>query len=94
MAATLSRFHTKLDRVRWVAVRRATLNRDGWRCRKCGTAGRLEVDHVVPLHKGGDLYGSENLQTLCRRCHLQKTSRENMTAGPERLAWLALVNRI
>ena len=23
---------------------------DGWRCRLCGKSGRLEVDHVVPLH--------------------------------------------
>ena len=52
-------------------VRAAVLVRDGGRCRVCSSARNLEVDHIVPLSKGG---GCEeiNLQTLCRRCNRRK----------------------
>lgn len=53
---------------------RQVWNRDGWRCRSCGTHERLTVDHVIPLALGGtdDL---ENLQTLCERCNSVKGAR-------------------
>ena len=52
---------------RWKRARRAALERDGYRCRKCGrAAGRFEVDHVVPLEAGGAPYALDNLQSLCR----------------------------
>ena len=70
-------------------LRRAVLERDGWRCQQpdCGRRGRLEVHHIRPLESGGtnDL---GNLQTLCRACHL------NIHAKPvsaEKAAWGALV---
>ena len=52
----------------WERRRLTALDRDGWRCRKCGRAGRLEVHHRQPLKDGGsnDL---ENLLTLCVSCH-------------------------
>ena len=35
--------------------RRALFARDGWRCVYCGTSGgRLTLDHVVPLSRGGE----------------------------------------
>lgn len=45
------------------------LKRDRYECRICHKAGgELEVDHVVPVSRGGsDLL--ENLQTLCKRCN-------------------------
>jgi 5-methylcytosine-specific restriction enzyme A len=52
-------------------VRAAVLLRDGARCRKCRTALRLEVDHIIPVSKGGQTEES-NLQTLCRRCNRRK----------------------
>lgn len=73
----LSRHHFQLHVRRWARVRQAVLNRDGWRCRECGRAGRLEVDHVVPLDKGGDPWAESNLQCLCRACHIEKTRTEN-----------------
>nr|ALO63257.1 putative reverse transcriptase, intron maturase and HNH endonuclease [Chlamydomonas applanata] len=37
------------------------------------TFDTLEVDHIIPLHKGGkDTYG--NLQLLHRHCHIRKTA--------------------
>ena len=63
VTADLPRFidevhHTHLNARRWDAVRRAVFERDGWRCRKCGKAGRLECDHVTPSQRdpGQDPY--------------------------------------
>lgn len=45
-------------------------------CRRCGSRERLEVDHIVSRGMGGpDTF--ENTQTLCHRCHLQKTAQES-----------------
>lgn len=33
----------------------------------------IEIDHVVPVALGGDVLGLENLQALCRDCHIAKT---------------------
>jgi hypothetical protein len=53
-------------------LRAAVLMRDGGRCRKCGRALNLEIDHIVPVSKGGKTQES-NLQTLCRRCNRAKS---------------------
>ena len=52
--------------------------RDGYRCRACGRVTiEGDVDHVIPLAKGGTDDDS-NLAWLCRvPCHRDKTIREN-----------------
>ena len=88
----MSRRHTHLNARRWAAVRRIVFERDGWRCVECGRAGRLEVDHVVPLKRGGDQLALDNLQALCRACHIEKTRRENRRPPtPAEAAWRRLV---
>ena len=52
------------------------LDSANWRCAGCGRYAN-EVDHIVPLHKGGDPFDMDNLQALCRSCHIAKTAREN-----------------
>ena len=89
-----SRFHRALDRKRWARVRRLVFLRDGYRCCSCGRAGRLECDHVTPQFQGGDPYELDNLQTLCRTCHIAKTARENERVDPERDAWRVLITEI
>ena len=60
----------KANGARWERVRRAAKERDGWRCVKCGLAGpKLEVHHLVELHKGGAPYDLLNVATYCYRCH-------------------------
>ena len=54
-------------------------------------AGRLECDHVMPLRRGGAPYDPENLQTLCRRCHVDKTAGEQRKPDPARERWQRLV---
>lgn len=59
---------------RWQVLRMATLERDGYRCKCCGTAGRLEVDHIKPVRTHPELsYEPANLQALCPSCHTKKT---------------------
>ena len=53
-------------------MRATVLVRDGGRCRKCRRAINLEMDHIVPVSKGGKTEES-NLQTLCRRCNRAKS---------------------
>lgn len=79
------------ERKRWRLVRQKVLERDGWRCVKCGKAGRLEVDHQTPLDAGGDVYAMDNLQTLCRACHIAKTASENTRPNQARDAWRAFL---
>ena len=91
----ISRFHAAINRRRWDRTRRAALDRDGWRCRKCSRPGRLEVDHIKPLRFGGNAYSLENAQTLCRRCHIEKSrgeSRRPLT--PAEARWRALVQGV
>ena len=91
----MGRLHKRINAKAWQRVRRLALERDGWRCVTCGRAGRLEVDHVIPLDRGGPPLELSNLQTLCRSpCHFAKTGAENSTAGPERLAWSAVLREL
>ena len=75
----MSRHHVRLNGRRWAAARRATFRRDGYRCRTCGRAGRLEADHIVPLDQDPDQdpYDIDGFQTLCRSHHIEKTAAEN-----------------
>lgn len=59
----------------------AVLARDGWKCLGCGRSPRihgitLEVDHVVPRSKGGS-NDISNLQTLCRKCNVGKSNKDD-----------------
>ena len=52
----------------------------------------MAVDRIRPLQAGGDPYDLENLQALCRSCHIEKTHRENRRPlTPAELAWRELV---
>ncbi len=54
------------------SMRATVLVRDGGRCRRCQRAINLEMDHIVPVSKGGRTEES-NLQVLCRRCNRVKS---------------------
>ncbi len=56
------------------SMRATVLVRDGGRCRRCRRAINLEMDHIVPVSKGGKTEES-NLQTLCRRCNRAKSGK-------------------
>lgn len=58
---------------RW---RKLVLQRDGWRCRKCGEPA-TEADHIISRAVAPDLVNDpDNGQALCARCHQAKTLAE------------------
>ena len=89
------RIPNRTGTARWQRLRRRVLARDGYRCRACGKAGRLECDHVQPVQRGGAPWDVGNLQVLCRTCHLLKTRRENRRElSPAEVKWRALVQEV
>jgi 5-methylcytosine-specific restriction endonuclease McrA len=68
----------------WRRTRAAALERDGHRCRRCGSPATafdpLHVHHVVPRSEGGT-DALSNLVTLCALCHPQ-VERERRIAEP------------
>lgn len=55
-------------------MRFSIYGRDGYRCCKCGVSdgyAQLEIDHIIPISKGGKTT-YDNLQTLCRKCNMEK----------------------
>ena len=50
------------------ALRRRIKQRDGNRCRVCGSTESLRVHHVRGVAGGGS-HGERNLVTLCDTCH-------------------------
>lgn len=63
-------------------LREAIKKRDNYTCCKCGNSVYdepnllLEVDHIIPVSKGGKTEAS-NLQTLCWRCNRLKSNKSN-----------------
>ena len=74
---------------RWRGLRLEAKRRDGWRCVRCRSKVGLEVDHIQPVERRPDLaLVLDNLQTLCKACHLDKTTRERgRSPRPEQQAW-------
>ena len=54
------------------------LKRDNFECKLCGRKAEdgieLEVDHIIPVSKGGKTVGN-NLQTLCYDCNRGKKAK-------------------
>ena len=51
-------------------LRKATLERDGHSCMKCGAHDALECHHIVAVADGGQ-DAIDNCATLCQRCHIE-----------------------
>lgn len=62
-------------------MRFTVLQRDNFVCRSCGASPaknpgvELHIDHIVPWSRAGETE-IENLQTLCSKCNLGKSSHE------------------
>ena len=75
-------------------MRKQVLDAAGWRCEKCGVAGRLEVHHLLPLHRpGGEALALDpaNLSVRCGECHHAEHRPEE---SPEVAAWRELVREM
>jgi hypothetical protein len=54
-------------------VRRFVFRRDGGRCSHCGAEHELQLDHIIPVSRGGSSV-PENLQVLCGPCNRRKSN--------------------
>ena len=63
---------------KWRRIRAQFLRHHPY-CSECG-APATDVDHIVPLRKGGTNEWA-NLQSFCHRHHSAKTMRESVRAG-------------
>ncbi len=68
----------------WRRARKATLERDGYRCRirggKC-TEAATEVDHIIPHEAGGARYDLSNLRAACSNCNKGRAARTKHREG-------------
>jgi 5-methylcytosine-specific restriction protein A len=64
---------------RWLRLRLLQLSMHPL-CKYCHEQGRatlaVDVDHIVPLAKGGEPYDLGNLQSLCKTCHSSVKQKE------------------
>ena len=67
------------SRAHWDNMRLSVKQRDNNRCRKCSSTEYLQVDHIVPVSKGGQTVMS-NLWTLCDRCHSKRPGHKQAKA--------------
>ncbi len=58
---------------RWKWLRSIVLAREPL-CRACRRRPALEIDHIIDIVDGGELYDEANLQPLCKPCHSAKTN--------------------
>lgn len=70
-----SRHTLEVDQRTFGRIRRKIL-RPRPLCAICQDERATEVDHIVPVSRGGALYSRENLQPLCHECHFEKTQGE------------------
>ncbi len=59
----------KLGKQIYRRLMKRVLERDSWRCRKCGSLENLQVHHKIKRSQLGD-DSLANLVTLCAHCHM------------------------
>lgn len=58
----------------WRQIKEQVWNRDHGRCQECGSDELLDLDHLIPLSKGGsNTY--RNIQLICEPCKKTKSER-------------------
>lgn len=55
-------------------VRNRILEKYRFKCCQCGSKSNLEIDHIIPLSKGGR-HDEDNFQVLCRKCNRTKSNK-------------------
>ena len=68
--------YDKIPKVTFRLSRQSIYNRDNYTCYICGeefSEGKLSIDHVIPLSRGGK-NTFENMATCCKNCNYKKGS--------------------
>lgn len=63
------RYRAYLLSKEWKEIREIILERDGYRCSKCGSERNLEIHHLNYKHIFFEKFFQEDLITLCEKCH-------------------------
>jgi 5-methylcytosine-specific restriction endonuclease McrA len=58
----------RLDLETYRELKLKILERDGWRCQRCGRRDRLQIHHIIRRSQSG-ADCEENLIVLCGECH-------------------------
>jgi 5-methylcytosine-specific restriction endonuclease McrA len=66
----------KVGKQTYRRVMKRVLERDGWRCQKCGSLENLQVHHKIRRSRHGS-DSLANLVTLCAHCHMGEHGRLN-----------------
>lgn len=74
----------------YILWRTAVFTRDDYSCTKCGEkGGKLNADHIKPFALYPELrFAIDNGQTLCKKCHTKKTSKDMMLMRRETPIWM------
>ena len=73
----------KLGQRAYRRLMKRIFERDGWRCRKCGSLENLQIHHQIHRsHQGDDAVS--NLVTLCAYCHLKEHGQLSYSAAAAR----------
>lgn len=62
-------------RAEWAAITRIVKRRDGHMCCICQSTDFLQVDHILPVARGGKTVLT-NLWTLCDICHSRRAGHQ------------------
>jgi hypothetical protein len=65
---------SKRSRIIPTPIKLEVWKRDGGKCVTCGASDELHFDHILPFSKGGTSMKVENIQLLCARHNLEKSS--------------------
>lgn len=74
-AEETSSSHVERSRIIPTRVKLEVWARDGGKCVICGATDELHFDHILPYSKGGTSLKAENVQLLCARHNLRKSSK-------------------
>ena len=56
---------------RWREFRKKMLKDCGYKCASCSALNELHVHHIKPVYDGGDFYNPDNIEVVCRSCHME-----------------------
>lgn len=72
------------NNIKWKSLSKR-LRIENSQCNECKHTfydeSQLDVDHIVPVSKGGAMYDERNLQVLCKRCHSYKSHKKEQYKG-------------
>ena len=71
----LTKSQKRTQRKKAKAMKGRLIERDGRFCQICRNDSDLTIDHIIPLSRGGKSE-LDNLQLLCSRCNMLKSSRD------------------